>query len=191
MFQISDMPNFGVEILSEAPYLKMQISNLKLLPRLRASQTTSPPRSLVLRSNKKNPHHVLSSSAPTSYLRINTTKGDSSLIFASPSPRNSISKPHSNLAHNIPHHMSLQHLHLSKSNDFETPTKAPPRPNSVRVKTSSSLYSLPNFSAETSVAVSPRSASSNRLSHHEPLADSQTAAKPSWLKESKSGRLVS
>ena len=183
------MPSFGIEILDKPPYLKMQISSLKLLARIRASQTTSPPRSLIIRSNKKNSHHILSNSAPTSCQKVNSTKGDSSLVLAAPSPRVSAPKPQSYLTHNMPHHMSLQHLHLSKSTDFENPIKASQRPMSVRVKTSSSLYSLPSFPPEASVTVSPRSASSNRLSHHEPLTEPQISAKPPLVKEASLARL--
>lgn len=134
--------------------------------RLRPVKTTSPPRSLNLK-NKKN-FNILSSSAPTSYMRINMSKSD----FASVS--NPLSSRSSKQLHNhLPHHMSLQHLNLNNSSDFDLSSKPEPRPTSVRVKGSSSLYSLPTTNAEVGVHVSPRANNSNRFSHHEPLTDSQ------------------
>ena len=163
----------------------MQVPSLKILSRLRLSQTTSPPRSLVIRNNKKNSHHMLSSSAPNSYLRINATKTESTGVASSPTSRNQVVKPSSNLTQSLPHHKSLQNIDLSKTSEFYSPSKPHPRPVSVRAKMSSSLYSLPNLSAETNVTVSPRSASSNRLSHHEALADPQFMAKLGLTKQAK------
>ena len=180
------MPNFAIEIFDKPPYLKLEGCNFKDLTRLRPAQTTSPPQSLNLRNKKKkNSFNILSSSAPTSYQRINTTKADSSAAVNLSGARNGPPRHSTVLTNSLPHHMSLQHISLSKSGDFEKPS---PRPMSVRAKMSSSLYSLPNLSAEASTLASPRSASSNRLSHHEPLADPNTMSKWSLSKEGRASR---